>query len=68
MKTSILQSMPKCLRVISSSRLKNFRMGSNITIIIAQPEKMAPATKYGAKIVLCQPGIRDTAKSQLTTL
>jgi hypothetical protein len=23
---------------------------------IAKPEKMAPATKYGGKIVVCQPG------------
>ena len=28
---------------------------------------MAPATKYGAKIVPCQPGTIDAAKSQLTT-
>ena len=35
---------------------------------IAQPEKMAPATKYGGKIVLCQPAVSATAKSQETTL
>lgn len=29
---------------------------------------MAPATKYGGKIVACQPGITDTAKSKLTTV
>ena len=28
---------------------------------------MAPATKYGGKIVACQPGSTDTAKSKLTT-
>src|SRR3954453_3323324 len=28
---------------------------------------MAPATKYGGKIVACQPGMTDTAKSKLTT-
>src|SRR5512146_2792350 len=33
---------------------------------IAMPEKMAPATKYGGKIVACQPGITAVAKSQLT--
>ena len=32
-------------------------------ITIANPEKIAPATKYGGKIVVCQPGICDTAKS-----
>ena len=32
------------------------------------PEKIAPATKYGAKIVLCQPGTSDMAKSHDTTL
>jgi len=32
-------------------------------IIMATPEKMAPDTKYGAKIVLCQPGVIDVAKS-----
>ena len=28
---------------------------------------MAPATKYGGKIVVCQPGICDVAKSNDTT-
>src|SRR5215471_3238046 len=28
---------------------------------------MAPATKYGGKIVVCHPGIKDVAKSMLTT-
>ena len=35
---------------------------------IAKPEKIAPATKQGGKIVVCQPGIRLTAKSVLTIL
>ena len=35
-------------------------------ITIAKPEKIAPATKYGGKIVVCQPGIIETAKSKLT--
>ena len=30
------------------------------------PEKIAPATKYGGKIVVCQPGSCDTAKSSDT--
>jgi hypothetical protein len=35
---------------------------------IAKPEKTAPATKYGGKIVVCQPGRSDVAKSKETTL
>ena len=31
------------------------------------PEKIAPATKYGAKIVVCQPGTIAMAKSHDTT-
>ena len=34
---------------------------------MAKPLKMAPATKYGGKIVVCQPGNWATAKSKLTT-
>src|SRR5690554_5685560 len=30
---------------------------------IAKPEKIAPATKYGGKMVVCHPGITDVAKS-----
>jgi hypothetical protein len=30
------------------------------------PEKIAPATKYGGKIVVCQPGMSYTAKSNDT--
>jgi hypothetical protein len=29
---------------------------------------MAPATKYGGKMVACQPGSTETAKSKLTTV
>ena len=35
---------------------------------IANPENTAPATKYGGKIVVCQPGMSDVAKSKETTL
>src|SRR3954466_7664661 len=31
------------------------------------PEKIAPATKYGGKIVACQPGVSAIAKSNETT-
>ena len=34
---------------------------------IPMPEKMAPATKYGGKIVACQPGVSAIAKSNDTT-
>src|SRR4029078_5870244 len=38
-------------------------MGNTIPI----PEKIAPATKYGGKIVACQPGVSAIAKSNDTT-
>jgi hypothetical protein len=34
---------------------------------IANPEKIAPATKYGGKMVVCHPGTTDVAKSIDTT-
>ena len=37
-------------------------------ITIAKPEYTAPATKYGGKIVVCQPGRMATAKSKLMTV
>ena len=37
-------------------------------ITIANPEKIAPATKYGGNIVVCQPGSKLIAKSVLTIL
>ncbi len=40
----------------------------NISVITsANPLKTAPATKYGGKIVVCQPGTTDVAKSNETT-
>ena len=33
---------------------------------MANPEKTAPATKYGGKIVVCQPGTIEVAKSKDT--
>ena len=42
-------------------------MGISRVSTIARPEWIAPATKYGGKIVVCQPGSRDIAKSQDTT-
>ena len=42
-------------------------MGMHSRITMANPEKMAPATKYGGKTVSCQAGISEMAKSELTT-
>src|ERR1700754_2524460 len=33
---------------------------------MAKPEKIAPATKYGGKMVVCQPGSNEVAKSMDT--
>src|ERR1700749_2497136 len=33
---------------------------------IAKPENIAPATKYGGKMVVCQPGSSEVAKSMDT--
>src|SRR3990172_4259096 len=58
----------KFAMVINSSRWKIFLIGTTRVITIASPEKIAPATKYGGKIVLCHPGTLDIAKSHDTTL
>src|SRR2546428_3265216 len=42
--------------VISSSRRNSLRIGTSSVITMATPEQIAPATKYGAKIVACHPG------------
>ena len=42
------------------------RVTSKSVNTMAKPEKIAPATKYGGKIVVCQPGITDVAKSMDT--
>ena len=33
---------------------------------MAKPENMAPTTKYGGKMLSCQPGSSDAAKSSPT--
>ncbi len=35
---------------------------------IAKPEKMAPATKYGGKIVVCQPGMHRRREVEADTI
>src|SRR5438093_8750359 len=42
------------------------REGIKIVSTIANPLKIAPATKYGGKIVVCQPGTIEVAKSKDT--
>src|SRR3954463_4485968 len=54
--------------VMMCSRLKSLRAIVISVMTMPKPEKIAPATKYGGKIVVCQPGTCDTAKSNDTTL
>src|SRR6478609_10804740 len=46
-----------------ASRLETFLMMISKVFTIANPEKTAPATKYGGRIVVCHPGITEVAKS-----
>ena len=55
-------------RVMSPLRPNHSRAGIASVSTIAKPPKTAPATKYGGKIVVCQPASCDTAKSNDTTL
>ena len=55
-----------CLTVTRSLRPSHSRAGIISVSTIAKPEKMAPATKYGGKMVVCQPGSCETAKSKET--
>src|SRR5580698_11577157 len=63
-----LARLSKCHSVNRSWMPSILRIGIKSVTTIATPEKIAPATKYGAKIVLCQPGNWATAKSHETTL
>src|SRR3954467_12360776 len=51
------------LIVTKCCSLKNLRSGMAIVNTMPMPEKIAPATKYGGKIVACQPGGSALAKS-----
>ena len=51
---------------MKSSIRYHFRSGMHRINTIANPANMAPATKYGGKMVACQPGICDTEKSKDT--
>ncbi len=55
-----------CLVMICSSP-NHLRAGIRIVPTMAKPENTAPATKYGGKIAVCQPGICEVAKSNDTT-
>ncbi len=55
-----------CLVCKYASNLKAFLNISISVCTIAKPENTAPDTKYGGKIVVCQPGITDVAKSKDT--
>jgi len=57
----------KCRSVTRRSSPKIFRAIVIRVITIAKPEKIAPATKYGGKIVVCHPGSCEVAKSKETT-
>ena len=49
--------------VIYASIFTTFLMIISKVSTIAKPENKAPNTKYGGKIVVCQPGIIEVAKS-----
>src|SRR6476469_3042575 len=52
--------------VMKSFMLYRCRSGIASNSTIANPAYIAPATKYGGKNVVCQPGICETAKSNDT--
>ncbi len=51
---------------MKSFMLYQTRNGMQRIRTIANPAKIAPATKYGGKIVACHPGSCETAKSNHT--
>ena len=63
-----LARLSRCHGVMKPSRLSSRRIGISSVSTIATPDRIAPATKYGAKIVLCHPGSCAIAKSHDTTL
>ena len=63
----ILFMVSRCRKVMKSFSPHHWRAGMASVITMAKPLKIAPATKYGGKIVVCQPGTWATAKSNDTT-
>ena len=64
----IFAILSMCCGVMTSCSLKIARAGISNVSTMAKPPKIAPATKYGGKIVVCQVGKTDVAKSKDTTL
>src|SRR4029078_7887683 len=62
-----LAAASRWLIVTSCLRPTHYLIGMMIEKTIPMPEKMAPATKYGGKIVVCHPGVSAIAKSKDTT-
>ena len=62
----ILHMFSMCRIVMTCLRPMNWRAGIINESTIAKPENTAPATKYGGKIVVCQPGNSEVAKSKDT--
>src|SRR4029078_11704497 len=63
----ILQAASTCSSLMMCFKLNRWRAGMSSVNTIANPEKIAPATKYGGKIVVCQPGSCEVANSNDTT-
>src|SRR4029078_2893578 len=62
----ILFMFSRCFMVTTCLRPRKRRAGTIQVMTIAQRENTAPATKYGGKIVVGQPGMTDVAKSKDT--
>ena len=67
-KTSTLAMLSRCFAVIMCLRFITLRTMMSSVSTIAKPLKIAPATKYGGKMVVCQPGMTLVAKSKDTTV
>src|SRR6185295_15174288 len=65
--SSMMHAMrSRCLTVMYECRRIADRATISSSVTIPNPENTAPATKYGGKSVVCQPGSSDVAKSMLT--
>src|SRR5262245_38730320 len=61
-----LAQLSMCQSVMKSSRWYHCLRGIARTSTIANPQKIAPMTKNGGKMVACHNGTIDTAKSKDT--
>ena len=64
----IFAILSMCCAVMTSCNLNMARHGNSNVRTMAKPPKIAPATKYGGKIVVCHVGKIVVAKSNDTTL